>query len=97
MPLIEFKINHNRTHDDAKARLGMAVDEVRQQYGLLIQGIEWSPGHDVVKITATGAVAEMRVDAEQIHAAIDIPVLGGLLGGRLATGLKRIVQKQLSG
>ena len=75
----------------------MAVDEVRRQYGLMIRRIEWSPGREEVKITATGAVAEMRVDAEHVHAAIDIPVLSGLLGGRLATGLKRIVQKQLSG
>ncbi|MEW4570104.1 polyhydroxyalkanoic acid system family protein [Tautonia sp. JC769] len=97
MPLIEFRIKHNRTPEDAKARLSMAVDEVRRQYGVMIQRIEWSPGHDEVTITATGAVAEMSVDAEHIHATIDIPVLGGLLGGRLATGLKRIVQRQLSG
>jgi hypothetical protein len=42
----------------------------------------------------------MWVDALAVHATGDIPILGGLLGGRFGEGLKQIVhqtfQKKLS-
>ena len=38
---------------------------------------------------------ELRVDAEQVHGSVDIPLLGGLMGGPLASTLRDIVQKQL--
>ncbi|QDV35777.1 polyhydroxyalkanoic acid system family protein [Tautonia plasticadhaerens] len=96
MPLIEFTIKHERTEADAKARLEMAVDEAKRRYGPMIQKVEWSPDRDAVRLSATGALAEMRVDAERIHASIDLPLLSGLLGGRMATGLKEIIRKQLA-
>jgi hypothetical protein len=95
MPLIEFTIRHNRTEADARARLELAIDEVRRRYGPMIQNVEWSPSRDSVTLTAVGTLAEMRVDAELIHATIDMPLISGLLGGRLATGLKEIIRKQL--
>ena len=35
----------------------------------------------------------MWVDAQNAHATGDIPILGQLLGGPLASGLKQIVQQ----
>jgi hypothetical protein len=35
----------------------------------------------------------MWVDAQNVHATGDIPILGELLGGPLASGLKQIVQQ----
>jgi len=35
----------------------------------------------------------MWVDAFEVHATGAIPILGGLLGGPLASGLKQIVQQ----
>lgn len=96
MPLIEFTIKHERTKADARARLEMAVEEAKRRYGPMIQRVEWSPDRDAVKLSAAGTLAEMRVDSERIHAAIDLPLLSGLLGGRLASGLKEIIQRQLT-
>lgn len=97
MSLINFSVKHNRTPEDAKICLGEAVEELRRLYGPLVRRVEWSPDRERVTLTVTGAVAEMRVDAEYVHAVIDIPVLGGLLGGRMAGAIKEIVQKQLGG
>jgi hypothetical protein len=97
MSLINFAVQHNLTSEEAKARLRRAIEEVQTRYGPLIRKVEWSPGRDSVKLTATGVFAEMRVDPQQIHASIDIPVLGGLLGGSMAGTLKEVVQRQLDG
>ena len=35
----------------------------------------------------------MWVDVQDVHATGDIPILGELLGGPLAAGLKQIVQQ----
>jgi hypothetical protein len=35
----------------------------------------------------------MWVDAHNVHATGDIPILGGLLGGPVTSGLKQIVQQ----
>ena len=96
MSLITFSVKHNRTPDDARDRLVAAVEEARHRYGPMIRRVDWSPDRSSVTITSVGAVAEMRVDVEHVHASVDVPALGGLLGGRLARGLKDIVQKRLT-
>ena len=35
----------------------------------------------------------MWVDAQDVHATGDIPMLAGLLGGQLGAGLKQILQQ----
>ena len=35
----------------------------------------------------------MWVDAQDVHATSDIPILAGLLGSQLGSGLKQIVQQ----
>lgn len=95
MPLMNFSVKHNRTLDDAKARMASAIDQIRRQYGPLIQRVDWSPDRDHVTLTATGAVADLRVDAQDVHATVDIPLLSALLGGQIADRLKEVVQKQL--
>src|SRR5256885_11811843 len=39
------------------------------------------------------AVIELWVDAQAVHATGDIPILSGLFGGQLASGLKQILQQ----
>lgn len=97
MSLMTFTVKHHRSPEDARARLAKAIEEAQERFGAMIQQVEWSPGRDKVTLMATGAVAEMRIDAEQVHATIDVPVLGGLLGGKVAGTLRDIVQKQLGG
>ena len=35
----------------------------------------------------------MWVDAQTVHVTADMPILGGLLGGQVASTLKQIVQQ----
>jgi hypothetical protein len=46
-----------------------------------------------VKLDGVGFWVEMWVDAQAIHATGDIPVLGGLIGRSLGTGLQQILQQ----
>jgi hypothetical protein len=46
-----------------------------------------------VKVEGTGFWVEMWVDAQDVHATGDIPMLAGLLGGRLGAGLKQILEQ----
>jgi hypothetical protein len=66
----------------------------------MIRRVEWTPDHNRVKLEGVGVHVEMWVDARDVHAVGDIPVLGALLGGPLASGMKQILQqsfqKQLS-
>ncbi len=93
MSLIEMSVKHGRTMDDARARLEQTVNEVRGRFGPLVQRVDWAPDHHAVTMTGHGFHVEMRVDPEEVHLKGDIPALGGILGGPLASGLKGILQK----
>jgi hypothetical protein len=97
MALINFSIQHKLSHEEAKARLASAAGEVRKRYGPLVQQAEWSADREVLTVRASGAVAEMHAEADRVHATIDVPVLSGLLGGRMTETIKDIVRRQLGG
>ena len=67
-----------------RRRLETAAHEVR---------VEWAADRNRVKLEGAGVRVEMWVDAQNVHATGDIPILGELLGGPLASGLKQIVQQ----
>ena len=46
-----------------------------------------------MKLEGAWVRVEMRVNAQNVHATGDILILGELLGGPLALGLKQIVQQ----
>jgi hypothetical protein len=46
-----------------------------------------------VRLEGAGARIDLWVDAREVHVTGDLPVLGALLGGPLASGLKQIVQQ----
>jgi hypothetical protein len=100
MPVLNLTVQHGRTLEDAQRSLEMAVTRVSRQFGSLVRRVEWAPDRQRVKIEGVGFWAEMWVDALAVHATGDIPILGGLLGGRFGEGLKQIVrqtfQKKLS-
>jgi hypothetical protein len=93
MPLISLSIKHGRTLDDARGRLEKAVNEARTTFGPLVQRVDWSADRGSVRIAGSGFVADMRVDAEHVHVAVDVAILGGLLGDRLVKGLTGVVQR----
>jgi hypothetical protein len=93
MSLINLSVKHGRTLDEARGRLEAAVTEVHRNFGPMIRRVDWAGDRTGVRIDGTGFWVEMRVDAQDVHATGDIPILGGLLGGPLASGLKQIVQE----
>jgi hypothetical protein len=93
MSLINLSVKHGRTLDEARTRLEAAVTEVHRSFGPMIRRVEWAADRASVRIEGAGFWVEMRVDAQDVHATGDIPLLGGLLGGPLASGLKQIVQQ----
>ena len=100
MPLIDLTVAHGRTLEEARQGLQRAVDQVSSQFGAVIHRVEWTPDRNRVTLDGVGVHVEMWVDARDVHAVGDIPVLGALFGGRLASGLKQIIgqtfQKRLS-
>ena len=62
-------------------------------FGPLVRRVEWAPDRHRVKLDGAGFRVEMWVDAQDVHATGDIPILAGLLGSQLGSGLKQIVQQ----
>ncbi len=93
MPLINLSLKHGRSLEEARSHLETAVHEVQHRFRTLVQHVEWSTDRSWVRLNGTGFWVELWIDAQEVHAAGDIALLGGLLGGPLATGLKQIVQQ----
>jgi hypothetical protein len=93
VPLLDLTVQHGRTLEDASRGLEMAVGRVSAQFGPLVRRVEWAPDRHRVKLEGVGFWVEMWVDTVAVHATGDIPILGGLLGGHLASDLKQIVQQ----
>ena len=91
MSLINLSIEHGRGLDEARTRLESVVSQVQGKFGALLKQAEWSSERDEVKLTGSGFVVELKVDAKHVHMTADIPMLGGLLGGPLVAGLKQIL------
>jgi Putative polyhydroxyalkanoic acid system protein (PHA_gran_rgn) len=92
MPLTNLTFVHGQTFEEARRRLEKAVHEVTSQFGG-VRRVDWAADRNRVKLEGAGVWVEMWVDARNVHATGDIPILGELLGGPLASGLKQIVQQ----
>jgi Putative polyhydroxyalkanoic acid system protein (PHA_gran_rgn) len=93
MPLIDLTVKHGRTLDDARRGLETAVHRVSAQFGTLVRRVEWTADRNRVKLEGVGFWVEMWVDPDVVHATGDIPLLAGLLGSQLGSGLKQILQQ----
>ena len=93
MPALSLTFRHGRTLEDASRGLEQAVQRVPGQFGPLVRRVEWAPDRHRVKLEGAGFWVEMWVDAQDVSATGDIPMLAGLLGGRLGSGLKQILQQ----
>jgi hypothetical protein len=92
MPLINLTFAHGQTLEEARRRLEKAVHEVTSQFGG-VRRVEWAADRNRVKLEGAGVWVEMWVDAQNVHATGDIPILGQLLGGSLASRLKQVLQQ----
>jgi hypothetical protein len=93
MPLINLSVRHGRTIEEARGRLELAVAEVSRSFGVMIRHVAWTDDRNRVRIDGTGFSIEMWVDAQDVHVTGDIPIMAGLLGSPIASGLKQIVQQ----
>jgi Putative polyhydroxyalkanoic acid system protein (PHA_gran_rgn) len=92
MPLINLTFVHGQTLEEARRRLEKAVHEVTSQFGG-VRRVEWAADRNRVKLEGAGVWVEMWVDAQNVHATGDIPILGELLGGPLTSRLKQVLQQ----
>jgi hypothetical protein len=93
MPLINLSMKHGRTLEEARTQLETAVHKVQTQFAALVRRATWSADRNQVRLDGVGFWVEMWVDAEEVHASGDIPLLGRLLGSPVSTGLKQILQQ----
>lgn len=93
MPIINLSVQHGQSLEEARSRLETAVHKVMSQFGALVRQVTWSSDHSRVRLDGRGFWLELWVDAQDVHATGDIPLLGALLGRPLASGLKQILQQ----
>lgn len=93
MSLIDLRLQHGQTVDEARRRLQSTVDELHRQLGGAIRSTSWSPDRDRVRLEGVGFWVEMAVDAQALHATGDILLLGRLLGGEMRAGLQRTLER----
>jgi hypothetical protein len=93
MPIINLSVQHGQSLEEARSRLETAVHKVMSQVGALVRQVTWSDDHSWVRLDGIGFWAQLWVDAQEVHATGDIPLLGALFGRPLATGLKQILQQ----
>jgi Putative polyhydroxyalkanoic acid system protein (PHA_gran_rgn) len=93
MSAIELTVKHGRNLEEARTQLERAVEQVRSQFGLMVQRVDWSADRNQVTLAGTGFVIEMRVDVTNVYVTGDIPILNKLLGSPVVAGLKHIVQQ----
>jgi hypothetical protein len=92
MSLINVSLKHGRSLVEARTSLEKAVTDIQGMFGAMIQRADWSSDRNRVRIEGAGFWVEMNVDDEHVHATGDIPFLGGLLGGPLGGGLKKVLE-----
>jgi hypothetical protein len=93
MPLINVSMKHGRTLEEARTQLETAVHKAQAQFAALVRQATWTADRNQVRLDGVGFWVEMWVDAEEVHASGDIPLLGRLLGSPVAAGLKQIIQQ----
>lgn len=96
MAALQIRVPHNRTLDEARGRLELAVTEAKSQFGALVREVAWSDDRNAVTMRGPGFVVAMSLDPEALKAECDFPILGRLLGRSVMDGLATILQKRLS-
>lgn len=93
MALINLSLKHGQSLEEARSHLETAVHKVHSQFRMLVRQVAWSADRSRVRLDGVGFWVEMWVDAQEVHASGDIPLLSGLLGSPVTTGLKQIIQQ----
>jgi putative polyhydroxyalkanoic acid system protein len=91
MPLIDVRVAHGQSLEEAQRRLETVVQQATGRLGL--SRVEWSADRRHVQLQGLGARIDMAVDADVVHVTGDLPGFGELLGGPVAAGLKQIIER----
>ena len=91
MSAISLSIEHGRTLAEAQDQLRSAVSQVQSRFAAIVQRVEWSADGTAVKMFGKGFDLDLRVDAQRLHASGNLTLLGGLLSGPFAAGVKQIL------
>jgi putative polyhydroxyalkanoate system protein len=91
MSLIDVRVEHGLTLEEAQRRLERVVQEVADRFGL--RRVEWSADRRQVKLQGLGARIDIVVDALVVHVTGDLPAFGELLSGPLGSGLKQLIER----
>jgi hypothetical protein len=92
MPLMTLSVQHGHTLEEARRRLETAVADLTSRFGTLVRRVEWAPDHSQVRLEGGGVWIELRLDAQAVHASVDLPGLGRWLGGSVVTRLKEVLR-----
>jgi hypothetical protein len=93
MPLLTMSFKHGRSMEEARAGLESAVADTCRRFGGTVRDAEWGTDRSRVKLTGTGFWVEQWVDAVEVHATADAPLLGGFVGNALGPVVKQIVRR----
>ena len=93
MSLINMTLKHGRGLDQARGAMDQAVRDLQTRFGPLVRRVDWDADRTKARVEGVGFWVEMRIDAQDVHVAGDVPILGGLLGGPLGGGIKQILRK----
>jgi len=91
MPLIDVRVAHGQTLEQAQHRLERVVQEISDRFGL--RRVEWSADRRQVKLQGLGARIDMAVDAVEVRVTGDLPAFGQLLSGPIGSGLKQLIAR----
>lgn len=92
MSLVNLSVRHGRTLDDARQRLEQVVAEVQKNLGAVVHQTEWSADRSSARLAGIGFEARLSVDVQEVHVAIDVPLLGNILASPVVARLKEVVQ-----
>jgi hypothetical protein len=93
MLLINRAVQHGPRLDEARSRLETAVHKVLSPCGALVRQVAWSDDHRWVRLEGIGCWVQLWVDAQDVQATGDIPLLGALFGRPVAAGRTPIRQQ----
>jgi hypothetical protein len=93
MSLMTFSIKHGCTQEEARRRLEQGMKDAQSQFGTMIHSIDWEPGHDRVKVVATGGVhIDMHLDAESLHLKADVPMFLKMMARPMIENIKGMLE-----
>jgi len=92
MSELNLSLKHHRTLDEARMRLEETVRHAQARFGGMIQTVDWSADRTNVRLTGAGFTGRVWVDAQEVHAVVDVPFLGQLLASPLVAGLKGLLE-----